>query len=113
LKESNARITSTTLGYEDHGIMTWFLDLDYGGSGQGAGGYVLNGYDKENNKKTPSIWCGKTIMAILDVLGVDKWEALPGTYIRVKYDYDKVHAIGHLLKDQWLDFDIFFFEGSE
>ena len=39
----NARIRSTTLGVEDHGIFTAWLNLDYGGSGQGFGGWALDG----------------------------------------------------------------------
>ena len=35
----NAVIQSTMLGYEDHGILTCFLHLDYSGAGQGFGGY--------------------------------------------------------------------------
>ena len=37
----NAIITGTYLGIEDHGILTFWLYLDYGGSGQGFGGYQL------------------------------------------------------------------------
>ena len=35
--QANAKITSTHLGQEDHGIFTAWLQLDYGGSGQGFG----------------------------------------------------------------------------
>ena len=38
----NAIITGTYLGIEDHGILTFWLYLDYGGSGQGFGGYQLD-----------------------------------------------------------------------
>lgn len=44
----NAKIRHTMLGIEDHGIFTFVLDLDYGGSGQGAGMYCLDHH--EDNK---------------------------------------------------------------
>jgi hypothetical protein len=40
--EQIAKVTSVRLGWEDHGIFTCMVDLDYGGSGQGAGGYALD-----------------------------------------------------------------------
>ena len=41
---------------------------------------------------------------MLETLEVDKWEALPGTPLRVRID-DKggIEAIGHFLKDQWFN----------
>jgi hypothetical protein len=62
-----ATIVSTSLGREDHGIFTFMLDLDYGGSGQGAGGYALN---------DPEIF-GKAVQAIIDFFGSD-WEHIKG-----------------------------------
>jgi hypothetical protein len=35
-------ITDTFLGKEDHGIFTWVLTLEFGGSVQGAGTHALN-----------------------------------------------------------------------
>jgi hypothetical protein len=42
LVEQIAKIRHVRLGWEDHGIFTCQLDMDYGGSGQGAGGYALD-----------------------------------------------------------------------
>lgn len=48
----NAKITSTSLGYEDHGILTFGLCLDIsGGGGVVYGGFALDGYDKEKKKE--------------------------------------------------------------
>ena len=47
----NAKIKSTKLGYEDHGILTCFLILEQESSSQGFGGYRL---DAPENK--PSIF---------------------------------------------------------
>ena len=101
IEKKNAKIVSTMLGREDHGIFTFMLNLRYnGGSGQGAGGICLGG------DKVDSI-CGPMIARILEVVGVMTWEELPGQPIRVKAEQAKVHAIGHYLDDKWINFAAF------
>ena len=95
----NALIVSTSLGKEDHGIMTCFLHLDYGGSGQGFGGYSFQ-CGKDNQVKG-SAFGMDFIMEILRVVGAPSWEKLPGMHIRVKAEHSKVHGIGHIIKDVW------------
>ena len=108
----NARITSTMLGIEDHGIMSFSLSLDYGGSGQCAGGYALDEPIKDEKghfvKRIGTAAGTKIIMEILQVVGVGSWEALKGQHIRAKSDHCRVYAIGNLLSDNWLDFGAFF-----
>lgn len=110
LEIKNATITSTMLGSEDHGIFTFVLHLDYGGSGQGAGCISLDGYDKETDKRFFHPKSMALIARICEIAGVDKWEDLKGKHIRVKADWDYVAEIGHLLKDDWLNFKDFFIE---
>lgn len=91
----NAKITDTMLGYEDHGIFTCMLYLDYGGSCQGFGGYQLG---KE--------YTDKHIQGIMKAVGVDKWEKLKGQMVRVKRDPGyggKILAVGHILEDKWFN----------
>lgn len=89
----NARIISTQLGFEEHGIATFSLVLDYGnGSQQSVGGYPLGPDTHE------------LIFEILRVTGKDTWEDLPGKFIRVVGRRDKVEAIGHITDDKWLEF---------
>lgn len=108
MEVKNAKIKSTMLGIEDHGIMTFYLHLDYGGSGQGAGGYALDEWSEVLKERIGAPFGIDLILLILKSVGVEKWEDLPGTYIRVKADYGKVYAIGNTLTDNWLDFGIFF-----
>lgn len=113
METKNALITGTMLGIEDHGIMSFMLYLSYGGCGQGAGGYALDTPVKENGKFLCRIGTAEglsMIMRILEVVGVGKWEDLKGKHIRVKADLSAVHAIGNILKDDWLDFTSFFTE---
>lgn len=98
MEEKNARIEKTFLGIEDHDLFTFYLTLDYGNSGQGAGGYVLSGKSFEIIRK------------ILEIVKVDEWEELPGKHIKVKATHDKVYAIQNVLGGEWLDFEKYFEE---
>lgn len=105
----NAKISGTMLGYEDHGILTCSIGLDYGNGGQSFGGYALDGHIKgaqsssRINSRYGSAYGMEFIRRILAVLEVDKWELLKGTSVRVYAEHCKVHKIGHFLKDQWFD----------
>ncbi len=76
--EQIAKIRSTHLGREDHGIFTAILDLDYGGSGQGAGTYALDEYDEETHERHGTAGGMDFIIGILDACGVDSWEKVAG-----------------------------------
>lgn len=104
VETKNARITSTTLGYEDHGILTCMLMLDYGDCGaQGFGGYGLDSYVKDRETRVGTEYGMQFIIEILNTVGVEKWEDLVGKHIRVKADWGKVHAIGNVLSDKWFN----------
>lgn len=113
METRNAKIESTFLGVDDHGIMTFWLNLDYGGSGQGAGGWCLDEYKKKIDKRGGGARSMELIMRILSTVGVDTWEELPGKYIKAKCDMGKVYGICSALGDKWLMFDDFFKEVSE
>lgn len=101
----NAKITSTRLTIEDHGIFCAWLMLDYGGSGQGFGGYALDGKSKrESGSVRPGTAFGcDYITGILRTLEVTEWEKLRGTYCRAVIENGTVVRIGHPLKDSWFD----------
>jgi len=102
----NAKINWTMLGLEDHEIMTFIVDLDFGGSGQGFGGYALDDYDKKKDKRIGSAYGMESIMRLLDVVGVSKWEELKGKNVRVKREggwNGRLAAIGNILEDKWLN----------
>lgn len=90
---TNARVHSTMLGIEDHGCFTCWLNLDYACGGQGFGGYVFKG----------SAFGIEFIKAVLKIADADRWENLPGKVLRIDYESDKVHRIGHFLRDEWFD----------
>ena len=92
IKIKNAQITSTALTIEDHGILTAWIHLDYGGVHQGFGGWSL---------ESDSKFCSAFIRRVLEIAGVSSWEKLPGKSVRVKAEHNKIHAIGHYLNDEW------------
>lgn len=101
---TNAKIRSVSLGFEDHGILTCWLNLDYGGSAQGFGGYGFSHRPKDKHIGSPDL--ADYIIGILTTLDVDLWEKLPGTVVRVEKDSEwggVIKRIGHALKDQWFD----------
>lgn len=87
--EAIAKITSTSLGYEDHGILTAWLTLDYGGSGQGAGGYGLDDKaDDGSYDRKPHPECGRWVAGVIGACGVEKWEDVKGRTIIAIRDGD-------------------------
>jgi hypothetical protein len=74
-----ARIESTFLGYEEHGIFTAYLHLEYAESSghQGAGGYYLDAPadDGGRGRKGTAYGCD-WISRVLRTVGVDSWEQL-------------------------------------
>ena len=103
METKNAVIESTMLGIEDHGILTCFLNLNYGGSGQGFGGYGLDGFDKAKDKRIGTAWGMEFVRRVLETMEVDSWEKLSGKHCRVISDNGKVYKIGHIIKDRWFD----------
>lgn len=87
----NAKISKTYLGFEDHGIYTCYLTLDFDGYVQSFGGYFLESYSD-------------MIQNILKAVGVDSWESLTGKYVRVKKGTkysSPIVSIGHIVNDVW------------
>jgi hypothetical protein len=105
----NAKIKSTSLGGYDGGstMLTCWLHLEYESGGQGFGGYCLDTPIRDENdnflRREGSAYGAEFIARILDTVGVDRWEDLPGKHIRVKSEHNKVHAIGHIIKDKWFN----------
>lgn len=94
----NAVIKSARITNEEHGCLTAWIDLDYGGSGQGFGGFVLY---SGNSGDSPLNYGGYFIDSVLRIAGVSRWDALVGKTVRAKQTHGSVKAIGHIVKDEW------------
>lgn len=87
MEMKNAVVTSTSLGYEDHGILTCQVFVNYNDhSSQSFGNRVL---EIEHIKN------------ILTVFGVQKWEDLKGQFCRVYVKDGMIIQIGHILNNFW------------
>lgn len=88
---SNARITSTCIGYEAHGIFSVNVHFEGDGWSQGTGHYFA--------EKCLVDW----IKGMLRVGEVERWEDLPGKLVKVKrYEpIDRIVAVGHVIKNVW------------
>lgn len=113
---TNAKITSTMFGREDHGIMTFmiFVELSTGGM-CGIGGYALDAYDPKAKTRVFTAKGLEAISKILEVVGVDSWEELPNSYIRVRDNGwgNPIYEIGNLMSDKWFNLREFFKEGDD
>lgn len=111
----NAKITSTSLGYEDHGIFTCSLCLEGDGWGGNYGGYALDSFDRQKGKRVGTAMGFDAVIELMKTLEVETWESLKGKYVRCKFDrpYGKIVSIGHLMKERWFSFEDFFAEVTE
>lgn len=98
----NAVIENAVITAEDHGLLSAWLTLDYGGCGQGFGGYALYLPRSFAHHKIEST-AGHFIWRVMEVAGVTQWGNLKGKTIRVKASHGGVEAIGHIVKDDWFD----------
>lgn len=113
MKISNAQITDVTLGYEDHGVLTFGLTLDIAGGGCCVfGGFCLDRWDEEKQKRVCDAKSMECLTEIMRVVGVRNWEDLQWKYIRiVDNGYGStVDTIGNLMKDEWFNVREFFAE---
>lgn len=107
----NAIIESTMLGREDHGLMTFMIFIKFDKSCScGIGGWALDEYDKSTKTRVFQAKSMEVISKILEVVGVETWEELPGKYIRFEDDGwgSTITKIGNIIEDKWFDIREFF-----
>jgi hypothetical protein len=104
---TNAKISNTMLGIEDHGILTFSLSLTWGAAGQGFGGYALDqGAGQKSSGK-----CMLSIRKLLETVGVNKWEDLKGQLVRIRKQSEfngSIDEIGHIIDDKWFNIKEYF-----
>lgn len=98
----NAIIKSVRLTSDDHGLLSCWLYLDYGGCSQGFGGWALY-LPKSFRHHTLNSIAGHFIFRCMEIADVTEWDKMVGKTIRAKAEHGKVHAIGHIVKDDWFD----------
>lgn len=110
ITERIAKITQADLGWEDHGILTTFIQLDYGtaGGSQGAAGYSfdrspLDGrYERAARIGTAF---GMTfVMRLMDAAGVDRWSKMKGRTVIAIVDDGMVRGLKPLPTEPGVEF---------
>ena len=98
----NARIFYAMLGQEDHGIRTFTIYIN---TDEFSCGFARV-FKAESSMEF--------ISKILDVVGVNNWEDLPGKYIRFEDNGrgSGITKIGNIIDDKWFDFEEFFGNGG-
>jgi hypothetical protein len=105
----NAKIEAVQILYERDFILTVWVTLNYGGSCQGFGGYVLGGRPGSGAKCVAANDRGHLtswINGVMACAGVDDFTKAKGNVVRVKRRGDwgrPVLAIGHATKNIWFD----------
>lgn len=81
-----AKIKSTHLGGEDHGILTAYLHCEGDGWGIGVGGFGLDTYDQKRKERVAAAYGLDHIVQLYRTVGVESWEKLPGREVLVLFD---------------------------
>lgn len=84
-----AKIESTMLGLEDHGIVTAYLHLKWDSSGIGVGGYCLDApvqnADGTHSHREGTGYGLDHLMRLTQTVGVSTWEKLTGADVIVLF----------------------------
>lgn len=96
----NAIIESARITTGESGFLDVWIQLDFGAVGQGFGGYALYLPKSFANHKLQSV-AGHHIFRIMEVAGVETWDAVKGKSIRARCNWSRIEAIGHIVKDDW------------
>lgn len=96
----NAIIESAEISTGERGFLDCWLGLDYGGAGQGFGGYALYLPKSYEHHQVMSV-AGHHLFRIMEIAGVTQWSKVKGQTIRVEASHSKVVRIGHIVRDDW------------
>ena len=102
LEIKNAIIESVSMRTDEHGLLMIWVQLNYGGFGQGFGGYCLYLPKKFQHHELKS-FAGHFIWRLMEIADVTDWNKITGKTIRVKANHFNVQAIGHIVNDDWFD----------
>ena len=82
-----ATIDATTLGWEDHGVLSAMLHTSWSGGGVSVGGFCL---DKSTGapdyERRGTAYGLDHIMRVMETVGVRNWEDLKGRQVIVLFD---------------------------
>jgi hypothetical protein len=82
-------IKATSLGYEDHGILTASLTVEWQGGGVSVGGFCLDTPRDRQAKdyaRKGTAYGLDHVIRLMETVGVDRWEDLKGKQVIVLFD---------------------------
>lgn len=111
-KIENACITDVSITMKDHGCLTWYLCLSGAGWVVNVGGYCIGHGYLDAKEFAGSDKGTESLMRVMDTVGVERWEDLPGKYVRVVTESwgGTVEKFGNIIKEKWFDCGEFFSE---
>jgi hypothetical protein len=71
---------------EDHGILTWYITFDFGGSCQGFGGFGLDAWDEKKKRRVGTAEGMDLYLKILKFFAVDRASQVKGRICYALYD---------------------------
>jgi hypothetical protein len=80
-KRQLGKVTSVQFGIEDHGFLTLWLHIDFGGSGQGFGGMVLSNYDRDAKGPVGSAAGTDYVLRMFALFDVTSLDKIVGRYV--------------------------------
>lgn len=80
------------LSYDDHGILTLYVQIDFGGASQGFGGYCLDAYDKASDGRQGSAAGMDFIVRLLKLFDVERLEEIKGRSVYALYEDDSFNS---------------------
>ena len=106
----NAKIEKVSITMEDHGCLTFYVNLKGNAWCTAFGGYCIGkGYLGAEEFTSENGGGLVAMMRIMDTVGVHRWEDLAGKYIRVETrGWDSIKKIGNIIEDKWFDIEEFF-----
>lgn len=100
----NGKINSFYLGYEDHGMLTMSIEIEFaGGIVQAFGGYQLDAYNKNLDRRVGRDFGIEFLFSVANVVGVREIQEIRGKIVRVKRyrDGGPIEELGHIIEDRW------------
>lgn len=80
MEKQLGKIKSVFFGFEDHKILSFMISFDFGGTGQGFGGYALDTFDKSKNRRVGCAAGTDLILKLLNLFGVNELSEIEGRH---------------------------------
>lgn len=97
----NAEVANADVFIEDHGILTFMIDIKMGSTHIGFGGYYMDEHIEGSELRSGNFYGPALLRQFLDTVGVSKVSQLKGKFLRVDDDGHKLKGIGHIVEDRW------------